>query len=325
MQVLELLRNKKISVTGASGYIGSSLVEELTKHSDNIRCFSRIELPQRNHIRQMTGDIRTLDTWLEIVEDSDIIYHLAGNTSVYTAAKDPAESLNSTLLPINQLIKAAKELGRRPKVINTSTVTLYGLTTDLPVSETQVPNPATLYDLHKLFAEQQLIQATRQGVLDGVSLRLANVYGPSSSVSSSPDRGVLNRVAMLALKGQNISLYGDGNYIRDYVFLDDVVNAMLLAAAASGIYGEVFNIGSGVGTTLKRAFELVVDHAEKVTGKRVDIASVVWPAGTDPIEFRNFIANNEKFSRATGWGSLVSIEDGVYMLVSKCQKVITNS
>ncbi|MEI8033245.1 MAG: NAD-dependent epimerase/dehydratase family protein [Chlorobiaceae bacterium] len=307
----------RVAVTGASGYIGSALVDSLSQSTSELLCVSRSEMPPRKNMRSMIGDIRTFETWVEIVGSADVIYHLAGNTSVYIAAKDPAESLNSTLLPINQLIKAARELGRRPKVINASTVTLYGLTTDLPVSETQVPNPATLYDLHKLFAEQQLTQATRQGLLEGVSLRLANVYGPSSSVSSSPDRGVLNRVAMLALQGQNIALYGDGNYIRDYVFLDDVVNAMLLAGAASGIQGEVFNIGSGIGTTLKQAFELVAVRAQKITGTRVAIESIMSPSGTDPIEFRNFIAQNEKFSRATGWEPLVSIEDGVNMLMLK--------
>jgi len=320
MQVLELLRNKKIAVTGAGGYIGSVFVEELSKYSDNILTVSRRALPQKKYVQQLTGDICTYDTWHKIVSDSDLIYHLGGNTSIYAATKDPSESLNSTLLPINHLIRAARELDRKPKVIFTSTVTLYGLTTCLPVSETQTPNPVTVYDIHKLFAEQQLTQATRLGLFDSVSLRLANVYGPSSSVSSSPDRGILNRVALRALQGQNISLYGDGNYIRDYVFLDDVVRAILLAGAVSGIQGEVFNIGSGVGTTLRRAFELVVDQSEQVTRKRVALESIMWPSGTDPIEFRNFIAQNEKFSKAAGWEPLVSIEDGVKMLVSGCQQ-----
>jgi len=307
----------KVAVIGASGYIGSALVDSLSQSSSEILCVSRTDLPQRKHLRRMIGDIRTYDTWLRIVAEADVIYHLAGNTSVYSASHDPAESLNSTLLPINQLIRAARELGRKPRVIYTSTVTLYGMTTQLPVSEMQAPHPITIYDIHKLFSEQQLTQATLQGVLEAVSLRLANVYGPSSSVSSSPDRGVLNRMALHALKGDNISLYGDGNYIRDYVFLDDVVQAIILAGVTAGIEGEVFNIGTGIGTTLKHAFELIVAQAEKITGKRVNIDSVMWPSDTDTIEFRNFIALRDKFSEATGWLPLVNIEDGVKKLVSK--------
>ena len=295
MNSLANLNGKKVVVTGASGYIGSVLVDALVKYSCKVIRVSRNELMPLADTKSIKADIHNADTWAEIVAQADIIYHLAGNTSVYEAAKNPGESLNSTLLPLNHLSRAAQDRQCKPRVVFASTATVYGLTPRLPVAETVEPKPITVYDLHKLFAEQQLALATQQGVLESVSLRLANVYGPSTSVSSADDRGILNRVTAMALQGKDLMVYGDGNYLRDYVYITDVINAFLFAGASSCLGGQSFNVASGIGTTVKQAFGLAATQARKITGQPIEVNCVSWPAGVALIEFRKFTADIKKY------------------------------
>ncbi len=308
---------KTVAITGGCGYIGTALAETLKGHAKKTLCISRraLPLPGNSDREIFEADIRTSSCWENIVRRADIIFHLAGNTSVYAAAHDPAESLNSTVLPINHLIAAGQATGRRPRVVFASTATVHGLTDKLPVSESDPANPTTLYDLHKLFAEMQMTLATKQGILASVALRLANVYGPSLGSSASEDRGILNKIARMALQGKNLQIYGHGNYLRDYIYIDDVVRAFLLAGITGGVDGQNLFVASGVGITVKQAFQLVADHAAKVTGRKVLIEHVDWPAGADPIERRNFFADITGISDKLNWMPEVDMKNGIRRLI----------
>ena len=309
------LGGKRVVVTGASGFIGSALVDALVKNFCKVIRVSRMDLAPLDNVKTIKTDVRDAGAWSEIVAQADIIYNLAANTSVYEAALNPAASLNSTLLPITHLIKAAQQLACKPRVVFASTATVYGLTLKLPVAEKVKPEPVTVYDLHKLFAEQQLALAAEQGLFHSVSLRLANVYGPSSGVSSADDRGILTKVTAMALQGKDLMVYGDGNYLRDYVYITDVVNAFLIAGISPVAHGQSFNVGSGLGTTVKQMFSLIAAQAEELTGQPVRVQCVVWPNAAASIEFRQFTADIDKYTMATGWKPQVDIKDGISLLL----------
>ena len=146
------LKNKVVCITGAGGYIGSALVNRLKNYSvKKIIRISRKELTHQENLDDWILDLNEFDSWLKIVEQSDIIFHLAGNTSVTYAEQYPKKSLTSEVLPINNLVRASKKLQLSPRVIYTSTATIYGLTEDLPVSESSSPAPLTNYDSNKLY------------------------------------------------------------------------------------------------------------------------------------------------------------------------------
>ena len=228
------LKNKVICITGASGYIGSSLVKELDNHSiKKLIRVGRKKMKILPNIEDWVLDLKNYNSWRKIVKQADIIFHLSGNTSINSSENDPENEFISETLPITNLVKASKELNRNPRVIYASTATIYGLTDELPVKEEHFPIPITKYDSNKLHAEKHLIMASKENIIESISLRLANVYGPSVNESSSYDRGILSKITKLSFENKKIPMYGAGNYIRDYIYIDDVVNAFLLSSIYS--------------------------------------------------------------------------------------------
>lgn len=296
-------RGLLVAVTGSTGYIGSRLIEALERAGARAASVNR-----------PFSDIRSRECWDSVVSDASVIFHLAGNTSHLEAARDPDGSLESTVAPISHLLAAARQAGRRPRVVFASTATVYGETESLPVGEDAATHPMTIYDTHKLMAEQLLAAASEHGVIEAVSLRLANVYGPSPRPSAA-GRGVLNRVARQALAGEGLSVFGDGRYLRDYVYIDDVVSAFAAAGIAPGMSGP-FNVGSGRGVTVAEAFQLVADAANRVTGNAVRVHETAWPAHSDPIERRSFTAAIDRITSACGWTPAVTFAEGVDRLIS---------
>ena len=299
------------TVIGASGYIGSKLVNKLTDSGCNVIRSSRRDTITNGDSEFVMAELDSLDFWLNIVEKSDVIIHLAGNTSINVANDNPALDLNSSVVPIYRLIEACKILRKRPRVVFASTVTAYGFTDNLPVSEATAENPESFYDLHKFFVERQLVLATKLNICDGVSLRLANVYGPSAANSSANDRGILNKIIGLALAGDIVSLYGGGNYIRDYIYIDDVVDAFILASISSKSAGEVFNVGSGVGTSVRDAFNAVTQEVYRQTNKIIEMKDMPWPENSPKIDMRNFTASIKKAHTCLGWSPKVSLQTGI--------------
>ena len=309
--IQELSEVSTFTVIGASGYIGSKLVNKLTDSGCNVIRSSRRDTITNGDSEFVMAELDSLDFWLNIVEKSDVIIHLAGNTSINVANDNPALDLNSSVVPIYRLIEACKILRKRPRVVFASTVTAYGFTDNLPVSEATAENPESFYDLHKFFVERQLVLATKLNICDGVSLRLANVYGPSSANSSANDRGILNKIIGLALAGDIVSLYGGGNYIRDYIYIDDVVDAFILASISSKSAGEVFNVGSGVGTSVRDAFNAVTQEVYRQTNKIIEMKDMPWPENSPKIDMRNFTASIKKAHTCLGWSPKVSLQTGI--------------
>jgi len=320
------LEGKVVSITGASGYIGSALTQELEKYPvKKIIRISRKALVSKNGVEDWILDLNKKSSWIRIVNKSDIIFHLSGNTSIYNAEQNPKESLISNLLPVIQLINASKKLSRTPRIVFSSTATVYGLTEVLPVLETRQPNPITTYDLHKFFAEEQLLLASNSNIIDAITLRLANVYGPSPTESLAKDRGILSKITRMSFELKNLQIYGHGEYLRDYIYIDDVVNAFLHASVMN--YGTlidkkniILNVASGTGTSVKEVFSLISNEVEKITGIRGTIKNVSWPKGVNEIEKRNYIASIELLKSLTGWKPSVFLEEGIQLLVKHYSK-----
>jgi nucleoside-diphosphate-sugar epimerase len=300
-------------VTGAAGFIGSRVVNRLAADAGQVIRVARATLPRIDNaaanVIDVFGDVSDRATW-DQVPDADIVLHFAAHTSESCAHGHADENFRANVLPMRHLLAACTRR-RRPIVVFAGTVTEAGIPTRLPVNEDQPDNPVTDYDRHKLIAENDLKAAAAQGMVCGVTLRLSNVYGPGAA-GKGHDRDVLNRMIKAALGGEPLTVYGSGEYLRDYLFVEDVVDAFLTAADhAEQINGGHFIVGSGQGVTIRRAFELVAARVETLAGRRVPVVMADPPAPLSDIQRRDFVADPSRFSVATGWRPSWNLSDGI--------------
>lgn len=297
--------NKTVLVTGASGYIASNLIEKLSQ----LKC--RIIPVSRKVIPNAAAKYCQSSFWRDTLNNVDVIFHLAAQTSIKLANEHPQQDLQTNILPLIAILDACAQQPQKPHLVLASTVSIYGLTEKLPVDERQEDNPLTTYCLHKQVAEHYLTYYIKQNKVSGCALRLANVYGPGAK-ASSPDRNILNKMIVAALQGQALTVYGEGDFIRDYVFIDDIANAFLAAGITNEkTNGKSFIISSGTATPFIKAIQLIADEVHRQTQQIVDIHKIPLPSNTHPIDLRNFQGNSQAFTKATGWQATTSLLQGI--------------
>jgi nucleoside-diphosphate-sugar epimerase len=299
-----------ILITGATGLVGSALVEKL-RGEDELFCQSRRAHDESDGVRWIEHDLAD-GSWEELnLPDFDVVYHLAGQTSTYSARNDPLTDLAINVTGFVTLLEYLRKQRTAPFVVLAGTATQVGLTQELPIREDMPDRPVPYYDISKLTAELYLKQYVREGWLNGCTLRLGNVFG-GSRPGQQRDRGILDKVFATAKSGGSVTVYGDGMNLRDYVYIDDVVSALIVAPRyASKTNGQSFNIGSGRGVRLKEAFEKVVALAQPGTGGRPALEHVESPSDLSDIEKRNAVIDSSAFTAATGWTPKFDFEAGL--------------
>ena len=291
--------------------IGTALRRRMEESDWRIYCQSRTIVSAASSIQWVRFDLADPAFDLTGLPAFDVVFHLAGQTSTYAARQDPSRDLLINTAGFVKLLNQLRKQSRQPFVVFAGTATQVGLTDVLPIDEGRCDHPATFYDISKLAAEMYLKQFVAEGWLAGCSLRLANVYGYSHPTQSA-ERGILDKVFKAALRGAEITIYGDGNYLRDYIFIEDVVSALLAAPAhKEKVNGGHFLVGSGQGISLKDAFARVVDLAAQITGTRARVVHVDPPKDISGIEFRNAIMDTSAYRGATGWAPAFDLAAGL--------------
>lgn len=308
--------DKKVLVTGAAGYLAYSLLELLRDQCATIVGLVRpvasfVPLPGKAETQMVQADVRDPSVWDAVIEGVDVIFHLAAQTSAVKANADPIEDMSSNVLPMVSLLESCRRAQSVPTVLFAGAATECGLTNCLPVDETVSDEPVTVYDLHKLAAENYLKYYVRQGAIRGATLRLANVYGPGPP-SSNADRGILNLMVRRAIAGESLTVYGTGDYLRDYVFVEDVASAFVAAAEhVQAVNGGHYLIGSGKSHTIEEAIQLVAARVASRVGVEVPVMHAMPPNGLSPIDTRNFATSTQLFQGRTGWRAKVSLMEGI--------------
>ncbi len=297
-------------VTGGAGFIGSHLVERLLADGarvrvlDNFSTGSRANLgfaPRfRRHLEVLRGDIRNLSVLLRAARGARVIFHQAAMRSVPRSVKDPlganANNVNGTL----NVLEAARRC-RVPRVVYASSSSVYGDRPDLPKREDQSPAPVSPYAASKAAGEQYAAIWTRLYGVETVGLRYFNVFGPRQDPKSEY-AAVIPRFILWGLSRRPLEIHGDGTQSRDFTYIDNVVEANILAAKAPAVPGEVFNVGCGRRVSLLE----IVAKLEAIVGRRLERRHTPSRAGDVP----HTLADVSKAKRLLGYVPLVDFDEG---------------
>ena len=251
-------------ITGIAGFIGSSLARELLQRGEQVRGVDNFSTGKRENLAQILGqiefreaDILDLDAMQSACTKVDYVLHQAAIPSVPKSVLDPIGSNRANVDGTVNVLVAARD-ARVQRVIYAASSSAYGDTPTLPKHEGMTPDPISPYAVAKLASERYMISFYRCYGLETVALRYFNIFGPRQD-PSSPYSGVLAKFITQMLGGQQPAIFGDGEQSRDFTYIDNAVEANLLAcnAPAAQVVGRVFNVATGRRVTLKETFKLL--------------------------------------------------------------------
>jgi UDP-glucose 4-epimerase len=249
-------------ITGIGGFIGSSLARALLSRGEQVRGVDNFSTGQRENLADILhridfreADILDLDAMRQACSGVDFVLHEAAIPSVPKSVLDPLASNRANVDGTVNVLVAARD-AKVKRVVYAASSSAYGDTPTLPKHEAMKPDPISPYAVAKLASEQYMISFYRCYQLETVALRYFNVFGPHQD-PSSPYSGVLAKFITLMLRGEQPAIYGDGEQSRDFTYIDNAVDANLLActAPAAKAAGQVFNVATGRRITLNETFK----------------------------------------------------------------------
>ncbi len=297
-----------ILVTGGGGFIGSHLVDLLllNGHSvrvlDNFSTGSRNNLPSQNErLEILEADIRDPKAVEQSVHEVEAIVHLAAIASVQASVEDPVGTHAVNLVGTVNLLEAARRHGIK-RFVFASSAAVYGNAQQLPVTEDTPLAPLTPYAADKLASEYYIDFYRRQHGLQPVVFRFFNIFGPRQD-PSSPYSGVISIFMQRAINGQPITVYGDGEQSRDFVFVADLVELLKQASVTTNGSELPMNVGNGQGTDLNQLLKLIGDFS----GKELDVEYVARRPG----DIKHSQADNCRLRQRMKYESRYPVEVGL--------------
>jgi nucleoside-diphosphate-sugar epimerase len=298
----------KALVTGGAGFIGSNLARALVLRGDEVRILDNFSTGNRRNLAELGGEIEVVEGELRSYErvhaatrGIEVVFHQGALPSVPRSVQDPlttgAVNVEGTL----NVLLAARDEGVR-RVVFASSSSVYGNSGELPRLETANPDPISPYGVSKLAAERYCVSFSRVYALETVALRYFNVFGPNQDPTSQYS-AVIPRFVTAIAHGHRIPIYGDGNQRRDFTYVDNVVDANLVAAEAEGANGLVVNVATGRSTSVNELANLIGQLLDRPVGRDEHP-----PRAGD---VRDSWADIARAGEVLGWKPRVSLEAGL--------------
>jgi len=252
----------KILVLGGGGFLGINLTKALLANQYSVRVFERpgkkIDclnlLKDKTNLEWYEGDFTNRNEVSEAIQGCDFIYHLISTTLPKSSNENPAYDIESNVISSIHMMESARENGVKKIIFASSGGTVYGTPKQTPISETHPTDPICSYGISKLAIEKYLALFYTNGGPDYTILRLANPYGYHQSPEAS--QGAIAVFIKKAINGESVEIWGDGSIIRDYIYVDDVIDAMLQGLIYQG-EEKIFNIGSDSGFSINKLLDSI--------------------------------------------------------------------
>jgi len=310
---------RPVMITGGLGFIGSNLARRLVDIEANVLIVDSL-IPQyggnlfnihgiEDRVRVNIADVRDETSMHYLVQGQDVMFNLAGQVSHLDSMRDPYTDLEINTRAQLSILEACRKNNPRIKIVYSSTRQIYGKPDYLPVDERHLVHPTDVNGINTMAGEWYHIVYNNVYGVRATSLRLTNTYGPRMMVKNDRQTA-LGWFIRLAMDGQQIQLFGDGQQKRDYTYVDDVVEALLLAGANDAANGEVFNLGGLEPTSHLQLIALLCEVAG-CGGFRL----VPFPPERQAIDIGDFYADYSKIRSTLSWQPLVPLREGLQRTV----------
>ena len=310
-----VFEGKNILITGGLGFIGSNLAIKLVETGAKVTLLDamipghggnlfNIE-PIKNDVILNFSDIRDENSMNYIVRGKDYIFHLAGQNDHVLSLTNPFPDIDINIKGSAVLLEACKKFNRDVKIIYTGTRGEYGSSVHLPVKEDSPLNPKGIYELSSLTAQKLFKIYNDNHGIKSVTLRLTNIYGERAQMQHSRF-GVVNWFIRLAIDGETIKVFGDGSILRDFLYVQDTVDAIVKSAICDAAYGDVFNVGVDKPTSFLELAKTIIEVAG--SGRWEFAPFTPERAAQEP---GNFYSDITKARRIIGWEPTTDLKEGI--------------
>ncbi len=315
---------KSVLVTGGLGFIGSNLAIELVRRGARVTlCDALIEgyggNPEnvreiRSAVEVRTDDVRNEAAMEALVAGRDVIFHLAAQVSHVMSLSNPYPDIDINIKGTAVVLESCRKKNPDALVVRSGTRGQYGPAVRLPVSEDAPSHPRGIYEISQLTAEMICRTYTRIHHIRTVPLRLTNIYGPRAQMKHS-HFGVANWFVRLALEGRPIPIFGKGRILRDFLYVDDCVEALIRAAEEPAAVGEIWNVGNDRSSTFLELAEIL---CELVAGCSIEFTDVTPERRAQ--EPGDFVSDIAKIRRLLGWEPRIELREGLRRTVEFYRK-----
>ena len=316
----ESYRDCRVLITGGLGFIGSNLARRLVDLGADVSIIDSLIPDYGGNLFNISGiedrlavnrsDVRDNSAIDKLVLDKDVIFNLAGQVSHIDSMNDPYTDLEINCRSQLSLLEACRKHNPTAKIVFAGTRQVYGQPDSLPVTEDHLVRPVDVNGINKAAGEYYHLVYNDVFGVRSCSLRLTNVYGPRQLIKHNR-QGFIGWFIRLAVEDREIEIYGDGSQIRDFVFVDDAVDAFLRAGTSEECNGGVYNVGGSEAINLRDLATKLLEVAG--TGR---VRYVEWPLEKKAIDIGDFYADCSKLTRTVGWQPTTSLDKGLAKTVA---------
>lgn len=307
-------KGKNILVTGGLGFIGSTLAYKLVEFGSNVTIIDSL-IPEyggnlfnihgiEDEVKVNISDVRDRSSMNYLVQGQDYIFNLAGTLSHIDSMKEPFTDLEINCVAQLSILEACRKYNSKVKIVFAGTRGQYGKADYLPVDEKHLMHPTDINGINSIAGEWYHILYNNIYGTKACSLRMTNTFGPRHQMKHYR-QGIINWFIRQVMDATKIKIYGDGKQIRDTNYVDDVVEALLLAMASEKTNGEVYNVGG-----FPISLEDIVQKMIKIYGNG-EYELVPFPPESKKIEIGDYIADYSKFKKTVGWEPKIDIDEGL--------------
>jgi len=299
-------------VLGGGGFIGTNLCRRLLAEGHRVRAFGRRRsFPAAlDGIEWIEGDFADPHALAGAVETCEVVFHLANSVTPFSANLDMAGDVQRNVAGTLSMLDVCRKLGVSRVIFVSSGGTIYGAPTQIPTPETAPTEPITAYGVSRLAVEKYLALTHHLHGLDYRALRVSNPYGPFQTAAKN--QGVVAALISAAFADEPLEIWGDGSVVRDFIFIEDVIDALIAATTHEGD-ARLFNIGSGQGRSLRE----VISSIEELSGKKIPLRL----KAARPIDVPVSILAIDRARDFLGWQPKTSFRDGLRQTIAWWQEI----